>query len=212
MASSKAAVIPSGQNSSSGNPSIPTSSSSVGIPLWMKQSLEHLSMKTNMEEYGTSPPENDSFFLHESKLPNYSMTKINQKNVVQSMSSAAGNCSSLVFQAKEWNPSRAPRSLSVAAPRTVAPQQQQQQTLTTPHGDQVCPSSAPQSAATTPSPSPQHSPTLIRKILSADISTATQNSQSKAGHFISECSRKARMVPVTRVTNFDLNAVSPTSW
>lgn len=43
------------------------------LPQWMRQSLEHLSMKTNMEEYGTSPPENESLFLHEGKLPTYSM-------------------------------------------------------------------------------------------------------------------------------------------
>lgn len=65
--------------------------------------------------------------------------------------------SSLVFKARDLAP-RAPRSVSVA--------------------DQVCPNSAPQSAATTPSVSPQQSPTLIRKILSAD-------SHCKAGELLS---------------------------
>jgi len=92
--------------------------------------------------------------------------------------------SSLVFKAKDLA-LRVPRGLSVA--------------------DQVCPNSAPQSAATTPSVSPQQSPTLIRKILSAD-------SHCKAGSLLTDGARKVLVVPVTRVTNFDLNAVSPTSW
>ncbi|XP_003746977.1 uncharacterized protein LOC100898434 [Galendromus occidentalis] len=160
------------------------------LPLWMRQSLEHLSMKTNLEDYGTSPPENESLFLHEGKLTSYTSSLTAQPPKAESVPPA--KTSSLVFKAKELAP-RVPRNLTAAPQSSIMV------------GDQVCPSSAPQSAATTPSVSPQQSPTLIRKILSSD-------SHCKAGSKLSDGARKVLVVPVTRVTNFDLNAVSPTSW
>jgi len=152
------------------------------LPFWMRQSIDHLSLRTNFDDYGTSPPENESLFLHEAKLPNYISATSALTQKPESVSSE--KTSSLVVKARDLAP-RAPRSVSVA--------------------DQVCPSSAPQSAATTPSVSPQQSPTLIRKILSADT-------HCKAGSLLTDGARKVLVVPVTRVTNFDLNAVSPTSW
>lgn len=176
--------------SSSKTAQVPTNKTNSVLPLWMRQSLEHLSMKTNLEDYGTSPPENESLFLHEGKLHNYISALSAPTPKSETVSTA--KTSSLVFKTKELAP-RAPRSLS-AAPHSALKM-----------GDQVCPSSAPQSAATTPSVSPQQSPTLIRKILSAD-------SHCKAGSMLTDGARKVLVVPVTRVTNFDLNAVSPTSW
>jgi len=190
MPSSTAAVVPNPHHHNS------------CLPHWMQQSLEHLSMKTNLEEYGTSPPENESLFLHEGKLPNYSMAHLHKKP--EGISAVGTNCSSLVISAKGLAP-RAPRSLSVTPHHSAS-------MIGSQYGDQVCPASAPQSEATTPSVSPHNSPTLVRKILSADLRAAGASTICKAGSSLTECARKARMVPVTRVTNFDLNAVSPTSW
>ncbi|XP_022661783.1 uncharacterized protein LOC111250622 [Varroa destructor] len=168
------------------------------LPQWMRQSLEHLSMKTNMEEYGTSPPENESLFLHEGKLPTYSMATLADGNKKPD---------GLMFRARDLIVPRAPRSLSVApaVPSTVGI------ATTGTSADQVCPSaSAPQSAATTPTVTPQQSPTFFRKILAnSDLgySQCKGGAAPEAG-----TSYMARLVPVSCVTNFDLNAVSPTSW
>lgn len=205
MASSKTIPAPHHQSSSS----------SSLLPLWMRQSLEHLSMKTNMEEYGTSPPESENLFLHDGKLPTYSMAipNVTGKPMEGGSGSSSSGYGGLVFRAKELVavPRQPPRALSVV-PTSSRPAYLSSSNVS--GGDQVCPSvSAPASAATTPSVTPQHSPTLIRKILTADLTASS--SHCKAGHSVTDSgNRKAalRVVPVTRVTNFDLNAVSPTSW
>ncbi|OQR69622.1 hypothetical protein BIW11_12148 [Tropilaelaps mercedesae] len=177
------------------SPAVPTAAGrSSFLPQWMRQSLEHLSMKTNMEEYGTTPPESESLFLHEGKLPTYSMAVLTDGNKKPD---------GLVFRAKDLIVPRAPRALS------VAPASPTMGSL----ADQISPSaSAPQSAATTPTVTPQQSPTLLRKILANSDLDST--SHSKRGGPAPEVGTSyiARLVPVSRVTNFDLNAVSPTSW
>jgi hypothetical protein len=169
-----------------------TEQSSSLLPLWMKNSLDHFTATTNIEEFGTSPPENESVFLHE-PLHHYSFSNLNKKN-----DSSTAAAPSIVFKSKELKP-RTARQLH---------QLYLQQ-------DQVCPSlagtaSESGSTATTPSVTPQQSPNLIRKILAADL-TATA-SHCKAVSSVLDSSKVLKHAPVTRVTNFDLNAVSPTSW
>lgn len=58
--------------------------------------------------------------------------------------------------------------------------------------------SGSESAHTTPSATPQSSPSLVRRVVAADIKAVGAPGEKK----------KARYA----VSNFDLNAVSPTSW
>lgn len=64
--------------------------------------------------------------------------------------------------------------------------------------------SSSESAHTTPSVTPQGSPSLVKRVVAADL-TAVGVPANRP---------KPKKKPTTRyaVTNFDLNAVSPTSW
>lgn len=97
----------------------------------------------------------------------------------------------LMFRARDLIVPRAPRSLSVApaVPSTVGI------ATTGTSADQVCPSaSAPQSAATTPTVTPQQSPTFFRKILAnSDLGY----SQCKGGRYLNNESYSLYVLRIT---------------
>jgi len=155
------------------------------LPHWMRQSLEHFNATANMEDFGASPPENESVFLHE-PFHHYSVAEVERKH------NNSEPRKPLLIQAKE-----------------IRPRHTQHYNY---NDQQLCPTVGhPESgsAQTTPSVTPQHSPHLVKKMMAADIKIAGARSKSVTDGARSRTSH-ITLKPV--VTNFDLNAVSPTSW
>src|SRR5690606_1535490 len=67
--------------------------------------------------------------------------------------------------------------------------------------------SGTESTHTTPSVTPQHSPQLMRRVLDANITAKTLEVKKSVQVPLNKTRR-----PKLQVTNFDLNAVRPTSW
>jgi len=168
------------------------------LPHWMKNSLEHFNTTTNLDDFGASPPENESVFLHEPF--HHHITESNPIPPIKP--------STLIIKAKP-RPLRKPHHQEMCKGGSGA---------TTPPGTNGLPSglhvieAGTDSNHTTPSVTPQHSPSLVRKILAADIGAGGAHCIANSGLSMDKHLKCVGAVMKQKVTNFDLNAVSPTSW
>jgi len=165
------------------------------LPYWMKHSLEHFKTTTNLEDFGVSPPENESLYLHE-PFHHHIITEPNPSNC------PPVKPSTLIIKAKP-RPLRKPHHHEMCKGATTPPG--------TPAGLHVM-DGGTDSNHTTPSVTPQHSPTLVRKIINADIGAGGAHCIANSGLSVDKHLKCVGAVMKQKVTNFDLNAVSPTSW
>nr|DAA34727.1 TPA_inf: hypothetical protein 76 [Amblyomma variegatum] len=164
------------------------------MPGWMKSHMDRLNTVANLDDLCSSPPETESGFLRDMPLSR--------------LTSA--------------HPSQAPSGPSTVRvsgvskcelPRLASEDALRHQVLNH-HGPSLQnlgrgSGSGSESAHTTPSVTPQGSPSLVRRVVEADL-TAVGVPMVDGSRLKSKPKKK----PPTRfaVTKFDLNAVSPTSW
>uniref|UniRef100_A0A131XA26 Uncharacterized protein n=1 Tax=Hyalomma excavatum TaxID=257692 RepID=A0A131XA26_9ACAR len=162
------------------------------MPGWMKSHMDRLNTVANLDDMCSSPPETESGFLRDMPLsrlttPPASQTPVGAPTI---RVSGVGKCD---------------------VPRLASEDALRHQVLSH-HGPSLQSlgrdsGSGSESAHTTPSVTPQSSPSLVRRVVAADLTAV--------GVPVVDGSRlKPKKKPPARfaVTNFDLNAVSPTSW
>lgn len=155
------------------------------MPGWMKSHMDRLNTVANLDDMCSSPPETESGFLRDMPLSRLTAQQVPQAPTAPPAIRVSGvRCET-------------PKAL-------VSEETLRHHVLSQHHGLQSLgpdASSGSESAHTTPSATPQSSPSLVRRVVAADI---------KAVGAPGEKAKKK----ITRyaVSNFDLNAVSPTSW
>lgn len=149
------------------------------VPGWVLSHMERLHSGTNLEEMCSSPPEAGGFLRD---LPGHPRVLPAQLRVEAPAEAQVARAS-----LAELHPLRVPRNASlVLGPRDCG--------------------SGGESTHTTPSATPQSSPSLVRRILGADLGASTGCTGAPAD------GRRRPKKGCCAVSNFDINAVSPTSW
>lgn len=155
------------------------------MPGWMKSHMDRLNTVANLDDMCSSPPETESGFLRDMPL---------SARLAASHPPLAPPAGPQTIRASGVSKCERPRLASEDALR----QHHGLQGLGRDSG------SSSESAHTTPSVTPQGSPSLVKRVVAADLTAVGVPSNRT----------KPKKKPATRyaVTNFDLNAVSPTSW
>ncbi|XP_077544073.1 uncharacterized protein LOC144156119 [Haemaphysalis longicornis] len=161
------------------------------MPGWMKSHMDRLNTVANLDDMCSSPPETESGFLRDlplSRLATSHPPLAPPAGVPQTIrASGVSKC-----------------ERQRLAPDDALLQHHGLQSLQSLQGFGRDSGSGSESAHTTPSVTPQGSPSLVKRVVAADL-TAVGVPANRP---------KPKKKPTTRyaVTNFDLNAVSPTSW
>ncbi|CAN7990897.1 unnamed protein product [Ixodes hexagonus] len=159
------------------------------MPGWMKSHMDRLNTVANLDDMCSSPPETESGFLRDMPLSRLTAQQTAQAPTVAPAIRVSGvRC-------------EPPRGLVVEDPL-------RHHVLSHHHGLGLQSASrdtgsGSESAHTTPSATPQSSPSLVRRVVAADI---------KAVGAPGEKAKAKKKITRYAVSNFDLNAVSPTSW
>lgn len=162
------------------------------MPGWMKSHMDRLNTVANLDDMCSSPPETESGFLRDMPLSRLTTPPASQ--------TPAG---APTIRVSGVSKCELPRLASEDALRhqVLSHHGPSLQSLGRDSG------SGSESAHTTPSATPQSSPSLVRRVVAADLTAV--------GVPMVDGSRlKPKKKPPARfaVTNFDLNAVSPNSW
>uniref|UniRef100_A0A0K8R9C2 Uncharacterized protein n=1 Tax=Ixodes ricinus TaxID=34613 RepID=A0A0K8R9C2_IXORI len=152
------------------------------MPGWMKSHMDRLNTVANLDDMCSSPPETESGFLRDMPL---------SRLTVQQAPQAPTAPPAIRVSGVRCEPPRGP-VVEDSLRHHVLSQYHSLQSGGRDTG------SGSESAHTTPSATPQSSPSLVRRVVAADIKAIGAPGEKK----------KARYA----VSNFDLNAVSPTSW
>lgn len=227
---------------STGSDSPPVDSQSgwprrYGLPSWMRSNIDRLGTSTNFEEYACSPPETDSGFIPDLDVKMSVSEYSEQPEFHISSLKTSRSAPTLCDMERSAQQHELSKALKEATRQSFLANSA---ALAVPHilGCQ----SASTSTETTPSSTPQSSPFNVRKNLRKDDQTSPgtgkkwfypgvlmeqtgenlpvlkENPGVASPVIIKKKDRQNKVVLATKnykkymVSNFDLNAVSPTSW